>query len=88
MGKYSLEEIDNIVKKVIAEQLELETEEIISEEEGFLQKYGVNSIDALELLLLLEREFDVEIDDADLSAELLSSVHNISQYFEKLIEEK
>lgn len=88
MGKYSLEEIDNIVKKVIAEQLELETEEIISEEEGFLQKYGVNSIDALELLLLLEREFDVEIDDSDLSAELLSSVHNISQYFEKLIEEK
>lgn len=88
MKKITLAEIETIIKKVIAEQLELETGEIISEEEGFLQKYSVNSIDALELLLLLEREFDVEIDDADLSAELLSSVHNISIYFEKLLEVK
>ena len=88
MKKLLLEEIELSVKRVIAEQLELKADEIESDEEGFLQKYGVNSIDALELLLLLEREFNVEIDDDDLSAELLSSIKNIAIYFGELLDKE
>lgn len=79
------EEIERKVRKVICTQLEIDQNEQIKEDEELLQKYELNSIDALELLLLLEKEFDVEIDDDDLNARLLTSIRSIAEYFKKLI---
>ena len=78
-------EIEQKIKKVIKKHLELPEEVIIdSNDEEFLANYDFNSIDALELLLMIEREFGVEIDDADLNADLLSTVHNLAIYIQKL----
>ena len=53
-----------------------------------LDALGINSIDALELLIEIENDFDIEIPDEDLNAELFSSSEHISNYISgKLSEE-
>lgn len=41
---------------------------------------GLTSVDSLELLIRIEGEFDIEIDDEDLSMELLSSLGTLENY--------
>lgn len=41
---------------------------------------GLTSVDSLELLIRIEGEFDIEIDDEDLSMELLSSLGTLETY--------
>ena len=45
-----------------------------------MDKLGVSSIDALEILLAIEREFSITIEDEDLNQELLSSLKSIEAY--------
>lgn len=59
---------------------------IDSHDSNFLEKYNINSIDALELLLMIESDFDVEIDDADLNSNLLSTIYNIADYIKNLLD--
>lgn len=72
--------------KVKVEQIvkaHLETETDISGEA--LSDLGINSIDALELLIELENEFDIEIPDEDLNADLFSSIDYLSNYIYNVI---
>ncbi len=41
---------------------------------------GITSIDSLEILIAVEREFDITIDDNDLSQDLVSSFSNLESY--------
>jgi acyl carrier protein len=41
---------------------------------------GLTSVDSLELLIRIEGDFDIEIDDEDLSMELLSSFNTLQNY--------
>jgi len=78
------EEIKLRVEKIIKEHFEMDgdTQEID------LDALGINSIDALELLIEIENDFDIEIPDEDLNAELFSSSEHISNYISgKLSEE-
>jgi len=79
--------VEERIKKVIINQLELEDKNISidSTDETFLNAYNLNSIDALELLLRIEQEFGIEIADDDLNSELLNSVRSIGEYVVKLI---
>ena len=45
------------------------------------KEYGVDSLDLTEFLLMVEDEFDVDIDDKD--AEQLKSLDDVVQYLEK-----
>lgn len=80
-------EVEERIKKVIINQLEIEDQNIsfASTDETFLDEYNLNSIDALELLLRIEQEFGIEIADDDLNSELLKSVRSIGEYVVKLI---
>lgn len=85
--KLQAKEVEDKVKKVIIEHLKLEktVEELDSNKDFLLESLGLNSIDALELLLKIEQEFDIEIDDEDLNAELVRSISSLSEYvFKKL----
>lgn len=41
---------------------------------------GLDSMEALTLALALEREFDIQVRDEDLTVELFSSIGNLAEY--------
>ena len=83
---YTYEQVELQIKKIFIEHLQEEiSTDSLSVDENFLDKYGFNSIDALELLLKVEQAFDVQIPDDDLSADLIQTVESLSHYIFQLI---
>ncbi|MCG8368040.1 MAG: acyl carrier protein [Pseudanabaenales cyanobacterium] len=56
------EEIFGKVKKIVAEQLGVE-EEQVKPEASFANDLGADSLDTVELVMALEEEFEIEIPD-------------------------
>ena len=52
------------VKKIIAEQLGVEPDDVVSEAR-FVEDLGADSLDTVELVMALEEEFEIEIPDED-----------------------
>ena len=74
------------LKEEIIQQLNLEdlTKDDISDEEPlFGEGIGLDSIDALELMVLLERNYGLKIDSAELGKKVLYSVKTISDFIKK-----
>ncbi len=57
-----MENLEQRVKKVVAEQLNI-NEADIKNESAFIDDLGADSLDTVELVMALEDEFDVEIPD-------------------------
>lgn len=78
----NIEEVKNKVKEVIKIVLEdrVEVEVNISNEEDLVSLLGINSIEAIEIIVRLENEFDMEVDDADLSVDFLKNIDSIANY--------
>ena len=72
------------VKKIIAEQLSLEEDEITMDS-SFIDDLGADSLDIVELVMALEEEFDLEIPDED--AEKIGTVADAVNYIKEHIEE-
>jgi acyl carrier protein len=68
------------VKKVVAEQLDRDPEEV-TPEASFVVDLGADSLDQVELIMALEEEFDIEIPDED--AEGIRTVQNAVDYIDK-----
>jgi len=68
------------VKKVVAEQLDRDPEEVTSEA-SFVEDLGADSLDQVELIMALEEEFDIEIPDED--AEGIRTVQQAVDYIDK-----
>ncbi len=71
--------VDERVKKIIAEQLGVEEEEV-TPEAHFVEDLGADSLDTVELVMALEEEFEIEIPDED--AEKLRTVGDAIAYLE------
>lgn len=56
--------VDERVKKIIAEQLGVEEDEVTNEA-SFVEDLGADSLDTVELVMALEEEFGIEIPDED-----------------------
>ncbi len=56
--------VDERVKKIIAEQLGVEEDEVTSEA-SFVEDLGADSLDTVELVMILEEEFGIEIPEED-----------------------
>ncbi|MCD6526774.1 MAG: acyl carrier protein [Desulfuromonas sp.] len=65
------------VKKIVAEQLGVE-EEQVTPEASFMDDLGADSLDTVELVMALEEEFDIEISDED--AEKIQTVKDATSY--------
>jgi len=63
--------MEDKVKKIIAEKLSVDLEEVIPEA-SFVDDLGADSLDLVELIMTMEEEFDIDITDED--AEKLESV--------------
>ena len=77
------EELILQLKKLIIERLKLEEvspEDIGTDDPLFGEGLGLDSIDALELVLGLEKEYGVVIPDAEVGQKVFQSVRTIAQY--------
>lgn len=69
--------IEDKVKKIIAEKLSVDLDEVVPEA-SFVDDLGADSLDLVELIMSMEEEFDVEISDED--AEKMTSVKDALEY--------
>ncbi|MDY0189664.1 MAG: acyl carrier protein [Desulfuromonas sp.] len=69
--------IEERVKKIVAEQLGVEDEQVTAEA-SFMDDLGADSLDTVELVMALEEEFDIEISDED--AEKIQTVKDAVEY--------
>jgi acyl carrier protein len=74
--------VDERVKKIIAEQLGLE-EEDVTPEASFVEDLGADSLDTVELVMAFEEEFGIEIPDED--AEKILTVQNAVDYIKEKV---
>lgn len=70
------------VKEVVVEQLGVKPDEV-RPETSLVNDLGVDSLDAVELILALEEEFGIEIPDAD--AEAMATIDDMVKFIEKKI---
>ncbi|MCZ6688212.1 MAG: phosphopantetheine-binding protein [Planctomycetota bacterium] len=76
------DELETRVRDLIVRRLKLEIppDEIQLEAPLFGEGLGLDSIDALELVVGLEQEFSIEIPDADVGKKVFASVRSIAEY--------
>ena len=72
-----MENIEQRVKKIVAEQLGVNESEI-KNDSSFVDDLGADSLDTVELVMALEEEFECEIPDED--AEKITTVQNAIDY--------
>ncbi|HJX28325.1 MAG TPA: phosphopantetheine-binding protein [Thermoanaerobaculia bacterium] len=78
-------ETPNRIKRLIVDSLHLEgiePEMIEDEAPLFGEGLGLDSVDALELVVALEKEFGIKIKSQELGREVFSSVSSLSQFIE------
>ncbi len=86
-----MEELKNELKKYIIEELNLEDitpEEIENDAPLFVEGLGLDSIDALELVVILEEYYGVIIKDETLGKEVLYSIDAMAAHIEKVRSEQ
>ena len=74
------EEVIIKLKEIIIKTMELSVELEQIKGENLVEEIGFNSVDALEILVWVENEFDIRFPDEDLSSELLISLGNLADY--------
>jgi acyl carrier protein len=69
--------IEDKVKKIIAEKLSVDLEEVVPQA-SFIDDLGADSLDLVELIMSMEEEFDMEISDEQ--AEKLVTVQDVINF--------
>ena len=77
-----LAELRTRIKHLIVERLKLEVPAASIEDHQVLfgEGLGLDSIDALELVLGIEQEFGVKVEDEEVGQEALSSVASLAEF--------
>lgn len=77
-------EIAQRAKELLVEglRLEIEPESIIDSQGIFGEGLGLDSIDALEFVVLIEEEFDVAIADEDVARAAFASIDALTDFIE------
>lgn len=75
------QKIKNIIHQVT--ELDIPVDEI--ESENIVERYGINSVDALEILINVENEFDITVEDEELNQDLIKSVSHLSDFVRRKI---
>jgi acyl carrier protein len=80
-----MEELIQKLKAQIIEQLnieDIEIDEIDENEPLFGDGLGLDSIDALELIVLMEKEYGIKIQDPSKGKEIFYSVKTMAEYIQ------
>ncbi|MFT5168506.1 MAG: acyl carrier protein [Saprospiraceae bacterium] len=80
-----MEELKYLLKQQIIEELNLEEitpEDIINDAPLFGEGLGLDSIDALELVVIMENHHGVKITDVSMGKEILYSIDTMATYIQ------
>lgn len=80
------EELKLELKKLIVDTLkipDIKPEQIGDDESLFEGDLGIDSVDALELVMALQRKYNVHIDDQNLGRFIIKSVNTIAEFIVK-----
>jgi acyl carrier protein len=72
--------IDEKIKKIICEQLEVNEEDVVPGA-SFVDDLGADSLDQVELIMAMEEEFGISISDEE--AEKIATVKDAIDYIEQ-----
>ena len=72
-----MENVEQRVRKIVAEQLGV-NEADVKNESSFVNDLGADSLDTVELVMAFEEEFDIEVPDEE--AEKLQAVGDVISY--------
>jgi len=69
------------VKSIVIEQLGIEDESTLTLEASLMKDLEADSLDAVEIIMAIEDEFDIEVSDED--AEAFENIGDIVKYIEE-----
>ena len=87
MKKYSREEIESGVREVIARCMDLETDEV-KNDDLMKEDIGCDSIACVEIVMELEKEYDINIPDNECDAAAGWTVSELCDYVEERLKER
>ena len=87
MKKYSRDEIESGVREVISRCMGLETDEV-KLDDLMKEDIGCDSIDCVEIVMELEKEFGISIPDNELDAAAGWKVSVLCDYVEERLKER
>lgn len=67
------------VRDIIVEQLNVDEDEVVMEA-SFIDTFGADSLDLVELMIAMEEEFEMTIPEEDIDK--ISTVGNVVEYIE------
>ena len=73
-------EIKDVLRRIIVEALRLDRTPESIPDHNLTAVLGIDSINSLELLILVENHFGIHIDDEDLSVTLVDSLDQLADY--------
>ena len=80
------EKLTHFLKEMIIDTLKLEdvtAEEVENDEPLFREGLGLDSIDALELVVAIEKIFDVIIEDEDVGKRAFASINALARFVQE-----
>ncbi len=86
MDTITMDTLIERLKAEVIEELNLEdftTDDINTDDALFGGDYGLDSIDALELIVLLERNYKLRIEDPEKGRDILYSIQTIASYIKE-----
>jgi acyl carrier protein len=91
MSAAELGDVESAIKRLLITELQADAALIENADEDtplLGRGIGLDSIEALRLALGLEKEFDLQIPDSDLTVELFASVRSLAEYVQRKILER
>lgn len=82
----NMSDLHTELKKSIIDQLnleDLEVEDIASDQPLFGDGLGLDSIDALELIVLLEKDYGIKLSDPAQGKQIFSSINRMAEFIEQ-----
>jgi acyl carrier protein len=80
VSEMSDKSVEQMVKEIIVEQLSVSEEEVVPDA-SFVDDLGADSLDLVELIMVMEEKFDQEIPDED--AEKIQTVQDAINYIKE-----
>jgi len=71
------------VKEIVIDQLGLDADVVVERKTSMMKDLEADSLDAVEIIMAFEDEFDIEIPDED--AEKFDNIGDIADYIEKKV---
>lgn len=84
-------EIEGTIRRILVSELEVSATFVAASNSNtplLGRGIGLDSVETLTLVAGIEKEFDIQVDDADLTAELFTNIGTLSRYvMEKVLKQ-